>query len=121
MEANAFIDFAVFIAALSLIVWEAVPWVAERLSMPWIEVYFPNLGFPKPPLSYTLARHYRDQRRLEDAAEEYRKIIRYYPHEEAAYVELLEVAGQMQDSKLGERYELLYQRRFPQDAPIQAK
>src|SRR5438045_1018164 len=79
---DAFMNFAVFIGALILIVWEAVPWLAERFSLPLVEVWFPNINFPRPPLSYTLARHYRDQGRLEDAAEQYQKIIRYYPGEE---------------------------------------
>src|SRR5262245_27236635 len=93
---DAFMNFAVFIGALILIFPEAVPWLAERFSFPFVEVYFPNLSFPRPPLSYTLAHHYRDQGRLEDAAEQYQTIIRYYPREEAAYVELLEVAEQME-------------------------
>ena len=114
----AIMNFAVFIGALILVAREAAPWLAEQFSMPFLEVYFPNLNFPKPPLSYTLAHHYRDQGRLEDAAEQYQKIIRYYPGEEAAYVELLKVAEQMEDRKLGERYTELYQRRFRQDGLV---
>jgi tetratricopeptide (TPR) repeat protein len=111
-------NFVVFIGALLLTFLEAAPWLAERFSMPFLEVYFPNLNFPKPPLSYTLAHHYRDQGRLEDAAEQYQKIIRYYPREEAAYLELLKVAEQMEDRKLGDRYAEMYQRRFRQDAAV---
>jgi hypothetical protein len=118
---NAFMNFVVFIAALILVVYEAVPWLAGRFSLAFVEVYFPNLNFPKPPLSYTLARHYRVQGRLEEAAQEYQKIIRYYPREEAAYTELIEVAEQMEDRKLGGRYAALYYRRFSQGAPVASK
>jgi tetratricopeptide (TPR) repeat protein len=114
----AFLNYAVFIAAFSLIVREATPWLAERFSLPFIDIYFPNLHFPKPPLSYTLARHYRDQGRLEDAAEQYQKIIRYHPHEEAAYLELLEIADQMENHKLSGQYAALYHRRFTQGTPV---
>jgi hypothetical protein len=116
--ADAFVNFVLFIGALILVALEAVPWVAERLSLPIVEVYFPNFSFPKPPLSYALARRYRDERRLEDAAEQYQKIIRYYPYEETAYVELIKLAEQMEDRRLGDRYAELYQRRFRQDVLV---
>ena len=112
-------NFAVFIGALSLIVWEAVPWLARAIQ-PAIgrRCTFPTSVSPRPPLSYTLAHHYRDQGRLEDAAEQYEKIIRYYPSEEAAYLELIEVAEQSEDRKLADRYAELYQRRFRSDALV---
>jgi hypothetical protein len=114
---NAFMNLVVFIVAFSLVAPEVVFWLAGQFSMPFVRLLFPNLHFPKPPLSYHLARRYRDERRLEDAADQYQEIIRHYPDEAAAYVELIEVAIQMGDGALAEKYAARYHRRFKQDAP----
>jgi len=88
--------------------------MAEWCSRPFVAILFPSDEFAKPPLTYRLARRYRGEKRWEDAARQYRKIIRYYPKERDAYLELLDVAAQMGDRKLKRKYAALFQRRFAQ-------
>jgi hypothetical protein len=88
--------------------------LAEWCSRPFAAILFPSDEFAKPPLTYRLARRYRDEKRWEDAARQYRKIIRYYPKERDAYLELLDVAAQMGDRKLKRKYAALFQKRFAQ-------
>jgi hypothetical protein len=54
-------------------------------------------------------------KKWEDAARQYRKIIRYYPKERDAYVELLDVAKKMHDNELYQSYTRLFRKRFKED------
>ena len=54
-------------------------------------IVFPDDKFDRPPVNYALPRSYRERRRLDDAIEEYLKIIRYHPQELPAYLECMEV------------------------------
>jgi hypothetical protein len=101
-----------FIGAVLLLAPETTFRIAEWCSRPFTAILFPSDHFNKPPLTYKLARRYRDEKRWDDAARQYRKIIRYYPKEADAYIELLHVAGQMGDHKTERRYAALFRRRF---------
>ena len=105
-------SMACFLASVILIAPETTFRVAEWCSRPFVAILFPSDRFNKPPLSYKLARYYRDAQRWEDAARQYRKIIRYYPNEAAAYLELRQVAEQMGDNKMKQRYAALFRKRF---------
>src|SRR4051812_37032990 len=50
--------------------------VAEWIGQKCAGIFFPGDEFPRPPLTYRLARYYRQERRWVDAARQYRKIIR---------------------------------------------
>jgi hypothetical protein len=66
-----------FLATVFLIAPETALRIAEWCSRPFAAIFFPSDHFNKPPLTYNLARRYRDEKRWEDAARQYRKIIRY--------------------------------------------
>jgi hypothetical protein len=101
-----------FLTTVFLIAPETAFRIAEWCSRPFTAILFPSEHFNKPPLTYKLARRYRDEKRWDDAARQYRKIIRYYPKEADAYLELLHVAGQMGDHKMEQQYAALFRRRF---------
>jgi tetratricopeptide (TPR) repeat protein len=111
------ISLASFIGTVLLIAPETAFRLAEWCSRPFVAILFPSDHFNKPPLSYRLARRYRDEKRWEDAARQYRKIIRYYPKEADAYLELLHVAAQMGDHKTEHKYGALFRKRFKTAAP----
>ena len=106
------VSMACFIGSVLLVAPETAFRIAEWCSRPFVAILFPSDHFNKPPLSYTLARRYRDEKRWDDAARQYRKIIRYYPKEADAYLELLHVAAQMGDHKMEQKYGTLFRRRF---------
>lgn len=110
-------SMASFLSALFLIVPETAFRLAECLSRPFAALFFPDEHFAKPPLTYKLARRYRGEQRWEDAARQYRKIIRYYPQEQDAYVELLEVAKRMRDKEMQKKYATLFRKRFKHEPP----
>jgi hypothetical protein len=78
-------------------------------------IIFPDDKFSKPPLSYLLARRYRDQLRPHEAVEQYKKIIHYYPRERDAYVELLAVAKSVGDERTCRKYGRIFKRRFDEE------
>lgn len=110
-------SMASFILTVLLISPETVFRIAEWCSRPVTNLIFPNEKLSKPPLSYVLAREYGRQARLEDAIEQYQQIIHYYPDERDAYVELLPLIQKLGDSKMHEKYVLLFKKRFNQDVP----
>ncbi|MEO8205247.1 MAG: hypothetical protein ABI615_03645 [Chthoniobacterales bacterium] len=73
---------------------------------------FPESRNTKPILSYTLARHYEEQERYSESIEEYKKIIRYYPKEQKAYLEMLAIAMQSNDLSTYKKYSRAFKRRF---------
>lgn len=106
-----------FLATVLLIAPETARRLAEWCARPFANIFFPSDEFSRPPLSYKLARHYRQTQRWKDAAQQYRKIIRYYPSEKDAYLELLDVAEQMGDTESLRKYKSLYRKRFKEDLP----
>ena len=54
-------------------------------------VFFPGGKASRPVLSYALPDFYVKEERYDEALEEYRKILRYYPKEARAYVGALEL------------------------------
>lgn len=117
MDAAPHVIFSVlaFVNAVLLTAPETALRVAEWFGRLCSGIFFPSEEFSKPPLSYRLARRYRDEKRYEDAARQYRKIIRHYPDEADAYVELLDVARQMGDRDLAREYRIRFRRRFRQE------
>jgi hypothetical protein len=106
-----------FLTAVLLTSPETAFRIAEWCSRPFVAILFPSEHFNKPPLTYRLARRYRDEKRWDDAARQYRKIIRYYPEEADAYLELLHVAQQMGDRKMEREYGTLFRKRFKSEVP----
>ena len=86
--------------------------IAEWCAKPFADLFYPSDEFEKPPLSYKLARRYKQERRVDDAVQEYEKILYYYPMERDAYVELIELAKQAGDDELQEKYEGLLREKF---------
>jgi hypothetical protein len=113
---HVFSSVLLFVASVVLVIPETTLRVAEWCSRPFAAILFPADEFARPPLSYQLARRYRDEHRWEDAAWQYRKIIRYYPAQCDAYMELLQVADEMGDRKMKQKYAALFRRRFGQHA-----
>lgn len=111
------LSMIVFIQAILLVAPETVFRVAEWISRPFAELFFPSEEFKKPPLSYKMARRYASTRRFEEAAAEYEKIIHYHPQEHDAYVELLEVAKKLKDDKLHAKCAQVLQHRFHEEVP----
>lgn len=106
-----------FIMAVLLIAPETAFRIAEWISRPFAELFFPSEEFKKPPLSYKMARRYTSTRRFEEAAAEYEKIIHYHPQEHDAYVELLEVAKKLGDDKLHAKCAHVLRHRFHEEVP----
>jgi hypothetical protein len=101
-----------FVTSVLLVTPETTKRVAEWCAQPFVNILFPSDEFSRPPLNYQLARRNRDELRWEDAAMQYKKIIRYYPKEREAYVELLVVAEHLPDKKVKERYAEMLRKRF---------
>ncbi len=86
--------------------------IAEWCAKPFADLFYPSDEYEKPPLSYKLARRYKQERRVDEAVQEYEKILYYYPKERDAYVELIELAKQAGDDELQEKYEGLLREKF---------
>jgi hypothetical protein len=79
--------------------------LAEWIARPFAALFYPDEEFEKPPLSYVLARRYSQERRVEEAVQEYEKILYYYPEERDAYLEIIELAKRVGDEELRVKYE----------------
>jgi hypothetical protein len=101
-----------FVSAVILIAPETAFRIAEWFASFFSDLILPSERFPKPPLSYHLARHYRQCGRLEESLSHYESIVENYPDERDAYHELLAVAHQLGDRKTVARYSARYERRF---------
>jgi len=89
--ANALFAFALIIGGVLLSTRELVPWVSAPIWRFITGLVFPDDKFDKPPVNYALARSYKQQHRVDDAIEEYFKIVYHHPQELAAYLEGMEV------------------------------
>lgn len=107
------VSMVMFVSTVLLIAPETAFWLAEQIAKPLANLFYPSDSFKKPPLSYALARRYRNERRFDDAATQYESIIKFYPEEKDAYLELLDVARQMEDAGLSEKITALLHKRFP--------
>ena len=105
------------VSAVVLIAPETAFKIAEWCAKPLTDLFFPSEQYKKPPLSYLLARKYRDSLRLEDSLVEYKNIIHFYPDEIDAYRELLDVARRAGDQKTFSKYARLLKRRFGEAPP----
>lgn len=106
------LGFAAFIAGLVLVSGDVVKPLAGLFGDFLVALINPGTRLEKAPLSYVLAHRYRDQMRLEEAAEEYWKIIHDYPNERAAYEELIAIARDVGDHKTVEDVTRKYRRKF---------
>jgi tetratricopeptide (TPR) repeat protein len=102
-----------FVSTVLLIAPETAFWLAEQIARPFANLFYPSDTFKKPPVSYLLARRYRMERRFEDAVTQYENIIEFHPEERDAHLELIELARQMGDEELADKYNALLRRRFP--------
>jgi tetratricopeptide (TPR) repeat protein len=106
------ISVAGFLGAVFLVVPETVTPLAEFIGTCFSSIIFPNAKFSKPPLSYFLADLYSKQMRYEEAARQYMAIIRYYPNEQKAYLELISICQLSGETKLAKKYLRRFNRRF---------
>ena len=110
------LSMGALVTTVLLIAPETAFWLAEQIAKPFANLFFPSDQFPKPPVSYLLARRYRTERRFEEAVRQYENIIAFHPEERDAHVELIEVARQMGDEELAEKYTASWHRRFGAEA-----
>ncbi len=110
------LSMAAFVTVVLLITPETVLRLAEWLGSWFANLFFPSERFEKPPLSYHMARHYRQCGRFEEALSHYEAIIEHYPEEREAYLELLAVVRALGDVRCEARYRALYQKRFGHSA-----
>lgn len=105
-----------FVTVVLLIAPETAWWLAEQIAKPFANLFYPSDSFKKPPVSYALARRYRQELRFEEALAQYENIIEFHPRERDAYLELLAVARELGDDKRVEKYSALMRRHFPDSA-----
>jgi len=108
------------ISSVFLIIPETVKPFAALAGECFGSIFFPNTRFQKPPLSYLLANLYYKEMRYEDALEEYQKIIRYYPNERTAYLELISICQLIGETKLARKYLHRFKRRFNQKNTVKS-
>jgi tetratricopeptide (TPR) repeat protein len=107
------LSMVAFVSTVLFIAPETAFWLAEQIAKPFANLFYPSDSFKKPPVSYLLARRYRAERRFEDAVTQYENIIEFHPEERDAHVELIELAHQIGDEELADKYTALLRRRFP--------
>lgn len=110
-------SLASFVSAVLLITPETALRLAEWIGSLFASLFFPSETLSKPPLSYHMARHYRRCGRLEEALSHYQSIVQHYPSERQAYLELLEVAHLLGDTRSSKRVTARFQRQFGQPPP----
>jgi hypothetical protein len=106
------VGFGSLLAFVLLISPETTGRACEFFSRIFTSIILPDDRNRKPPLSYLLARRYRQQLRAAEAVDEYRKIIHYYPDEQTAYLELIATAQESGDEKLAQKYARSFKSRF---------
>ncbi|MEO6848299.1 MAG: hypothetical protein ABI443_11600 [Chthoniobacterales bacterium] len=116
--AAALFGFAIMMFGIFLVAPEVVRVIASPISNFFGGIFFLNARYSKPPLSYNLARFYEKEERLDEAIVEYGKIIRYYPEERDAYLELLTTAMHARDMRSYKKYAAKFRRRFKCDVEI---
>ena len=101
-------SFLPILGAMSLLVISVIviaPELVKLFTMPLFaltdSIFFPGEKLGKPVLSYTLPDFYTKEGRYEEAVEEYRKILKHYPEETAAYLGVIELLV----TELGDRTE----------------
>lgn len=109
--------FAALIATLVLIAPETVFRICGFFSRVFTGVIFPDDRASRPTLSYLLAHRYTKLMRYAEALEEYEKIIRYYPDERNAYLELLTIAKGTDNDRIYRKYARKYRKKFQCDPP----
>lgn len=110
--ATAMISTGLLVGSALLTAPETVTYVAEFIASVFAGLIFPNAKLQKAPLSYVLADFYSKAMRYEEAAREYKKIIRDYPDERAAYLGLISIYELTGESKLAKKYHKRFRRCF---------
>ena len=100
-------SMVLFLTAVLLVAPDTAFKIAEWIAKPFAALFYPSEEFEKPPLSYKLARRYSQERRVDEAVQEYEKILFFYPEERAAYLEVIELAKRVGDEDLRAKYEEL--------------
>jgi hypothetical protein len=110
-------SLAAFVTSILLVTPETALRLAGWFGSLFADLFFPSETFKKPPLSYHMARHYRKCRRLDESLAHYESIIQNYPTERDAYLELLEVAQTLGDSRRTARITARFERQFGHPPP----
>ena len=91
---------------------ETVTPIAGFIGDCWASVFFPNARFQKPSLSYLLVEFYCKHGRHEEAIVEYLKIIRHYPDEQRAYLDVIQLCKTIGATEMAAKYERRFRKRF---------
>jgi hypothetical protein len=91
---------------------ETVTPIAGFIGDCWASVFFPNARFQKPPLSYLHVEFYCKHGRHEEAIVEYLKIIRHYPDEQRAYLDVIHLCKTIGATEMAAKYERRFRKRF---------
>ncbi len=110
-------SLAAGLVSVILVAPEIISRLAELISRPFANLLFPSEQLSKPPLSYRLARYYREEMRLDESIGEYASIIEFYPDEKDAYVELIDLAKATSNDELQQQYADLFRKRFGTEPP----
>jgi hypothetical protein len=109
-HSNAVAQAGVALVALGLVIAGSILIgrdLAEWISTPvWrfiTGIVFPDEHLDRPPVNYRLARRYREERRDDEAIEQYLNIIHHHPQELPAYLECIEVMIEAGDLEGAER------------------
>ena len=109
---NPFVGIGLLAASVFWIIPETVTPIAEFIGDCWASVFFPNARFQKPPLSYLLVEFYCKHGRHEEAIVEYLKIIRHYPDEQRAYLDVIQLCKTIGATEMAAKYERRFRKRF---------
>jgi hypothetical protein len=108
----ALFGFAGLITGILLVSPEIVQPICGSFADFFLGFIYPGERATKPPLTYLLARRYRDQKRTTDSIVEYLKILHYYPNERDAYREMLALALELGDERFFRKHARRYRRKF---------
>ncbi|MEO6054156.1 MAG: hypothetical protein ABIP97_09105 [Chthoniobacterales bacterium] len=108
----------IVIMGACFIIPEAVRFFSYPVTRFFSGLAFPQDRNPKPILSYKLARYYGEQARFAESIEEYKKIIKHYPKEQEAYLEMLTLAMESGDMPSYKKYAKTFKRRFNCDLSL---
>lgn len=97
--------FAVqLISSAILIAPELAHCLGGIIFKPLVSIFLPDEKFFRPPLSYILARKYAQDKRYQDAVQEYLKIIKHYPDEREPYEEIIRIATFVGDTQTAAKF-----------------
>lgn len=107
-----FFGIPLLVSSVFWIIPETVTPIAEFVGDCWGSIFFPNARDQKPPLSYLLVDFYCKHGRHEEAIEESLKIIRHYPDEQRAYLDVIALCKTIGATTMAAKYERRFRKRF---------